>query len=81
MPKYLAVLGAPALALGLWGSAKDFLDASLQYPGGALSDRFGAQKALMWFTAIAGAGYLIYAAAPSWPWPPIPGPTRSRARP
>jgi MFS family permease len=68
MPKYLAVLGAPALALGLWGSAKDFLDASLQYPGGALSDRFGAQKALMWFTAIAGAGYALYAVAPSWPW-------------
>ena len=68
MPKYLAVLGAPALALGMWGSAKDFLDASLQYPGGALSDRFGSQRSLMWFTAIAGLGYAAYRVAPAWPW-------------
>ena len=68
MPKYLAVLGAPALAIGLWGSAKDFLDASLQYPGGALSDRFGPQASLMWFTAIAGLGYATYVVAPAWPW-------------
>jgi MFS family permease len=68
LPKRLAALGAPALALGLWGSAKDFLDASLQYPGGALSDRIGAQRALMAFTAIAGVGYLVYALAPAWPW-------------
>src|SRR2546422_1809954 len=68
LPKYLAVLGAPALALGLWGSAKDFLDAALQYPGGALSDRFGSQRSLLVFTAIAGLGYLLYALAPGWPW-------------
>jgi len=68
LPKYLAVLGAPALALGLWGSAKDFLDAALQYPGGALSDRFGSQRSLLVFTAIAGLGYLLYALAPAWPW-------------
>jgi MFS family permease len=68
LPKYLAVLGAPALALGLWGSVKDFLDAALQYPGGALSDRIGSQRALLVFTAIAGLGYLAYALAPSWPW-------------
>ena len=68
LPKYLAVLGAPALALGLWGSAKDFLDAALQYPGGALSDRFGSQRSLLVFTAIAGLGYVLYALAPAWPW-------------
>jgi len=68
LPKRLSELGAPALALGLWGSAKDFLDAALQYPGGALSDRWGAQRAILAFTAIAGLGYLAYAIAPSWPW-------------
>src|SRR5437773_3009587 len=68
LPKQLALLGAPALALGLWGSAKDFLDAVLQYPGGALSDRFGSQRALLVFTAIAGVGYATYVLAPSWPW-------------
>jgi MFS family permease len=68
LPEYLRVLGAPAIALGLWGSSKDFLDAALQYPGGALSDRLGSQRALILFTAIAGLGYVAYLLAPSWPW-------------
>lgn len=68
LPKYLVLLGAPAIAIGMWGSAKDFLDAVLQYPGGALSDRYGNQRTLMWFTAFAGLGYLVYVLAPSWPW-------------
>lgn len=66
LPVYLVTLGAPAVALGLWGSSKDFLDASLQYPGGAISDRYGSQRALLLFTAIAGLGYLAYWVAPSW---------------
>ena len=68
MPKQLARLGAPAIALGLWGSAEDFLDAALQYPGGALSDRIGSLRALQLFTMVAGIGYLMYAIAPAWPW-------------
>jgi MFS family permease len=68
MPEYLKVLGAPAIAIGLWGSGKDFLDAVLQYPGGRLSDHIGSQRALMLFTAIAGLGYLAYAFAPTWLW-------------
>jgi len=66
LPIYLVTLGAPAVALGLWGSSKDFLDAALQYPGGAVSDRYGSQRALLLFTAIAGLGYLAYWVAPSW---------------
>ncbi len=68
LPIYLVTLGAPAVALGLWGSSKDFLDAALQYPGGAVSDRYGSQRALLLFTAIAGLGYLAYWVAPSWEW-------------
>jgi MFS family permease len=68
MPKYLEALGAPLVAIGLWGSSKDFLDAMLQYPGGAISDRQGSERALRLFTAIAGLGYLIYWLAPAWPW-------------
>jgi MFS family permease len=68
LPVYLVTQGAPAVALGLWGSSKDFLDAALQYPGGALSDRYGSQRSLLLFTAIAGLGYLAYWLAPSWPW-------------
>ena len=68
LPKYLSWFGAPPVALGLWGSSKDFLDASLQYPGGAISDRWGNQRALITFTAVAGLGYAVYLAAPAWPW-------------
>ena len=68
LPVYLVTLGAPAVAVGLWGSSKDFLDAALQYPGGTLSDRYGSQRALLIFTAIAGVGYLAYWMAPSWPF-------------
>lgn len=68
LPVYLVTLGAPAVALGLWGSSKDFLDAVLQYPGGAVSDRYGSQRALVLFTAIAGLGYLAFWVAPSWEW-------------
>jgi len=68
LPVYLVALGAPAVALGLWGSSKDFLDAALQYPGGALSDRYGSQRALLLFTAIAGLGYLAFWVSPSWEW-------------
>lgn len=68
LPVYLVTLGAPAVALGLWGSSKDFLDAALQYPGGALSDRHGSQRALLLFTAIAGVGYIAYWVSPSWEW-------------
>ena len=68
LPVYLVTLGAPAVALGLWGSSKDFIDAALQYPGGSLSDRYGSQRSLLLFTAIAGLGYLAYWVSPSWPW-------------
>jgi MFS family permease len=66
LPVYLVTLGAPAVALGLWGSSKDFIDAALQYPGGALSDRYGSQRALLLFTAIAGLGYVAYWVSPTW---------------
>jgi MFS family permease len=66
LPVYLVTLGAPAVALGLWGSSKDFIDAALQYPGGTLSDRYGSQRALLLFTAIAGLGYLAFWLSSSW---------------
>src|SRR5262245_49468217 len=68
LPVYLVALGAPAVALGVFGSSKDFIDAALQYPGGTVSDRYGSQRALLLFTAIAGLGYLAFWVSPSWPW-------------
>ncbi|HEU4390158.1 MAG TPA: MFS transporter, partial [Blastocatellia bacterium] len=51
---------------GLFGTAKDFLDAVYQYPGGYISDRIGTRRALVLFSSLAGFGYLAYAFAPKW---------------
>jgi MFS family permease len=66
LPKYLAALGAPVLAIGLYGTVRDLLDGLYQYPGGWMTDRYGARRALSLFVALAGAGYAIYLMAPTW---------------
>ncbi|HEX8169186.1 MAG TPA: MFS transporter [Thermoanaerobaculia bacterium] len=68
VPKYLQALGAPVLAVGLYGSLRDLLDGLYQYPGGWAGDRFGRRTALTLFIAIAMCGYGAYLAAPSWPF-------------
>lgn len=68
VPKYLEAMGAPVLAIGGYGAAGDFLDGVYQYPGGWIADRWGRRRALTLFVALAGAGYAVYALAPSWPW-------------
>lgn len=65
MPKYLEALGASVLAIGLFGTLKDLLDALYQYPGGWLADRLGRKNALVLFSALALVGYAIYALAPN----------------
>jgi predicted MFS family arabinose efflux permease len=67
LPAYLTALGAGGLVVGLFGSARDLLDSAYQYPGGWLADRVGRRRALLIFTALAIAGYTIYASAPGWP--------------
>ena len=66
LPKYLAALGAPVLAIGLYGTVRDVLDGLYQYPGGWLADRYGARRALSVFVALAAAGYATYLIAPTW---------------
>jgi MFS family permease len=66
MPRYLQALGAPAYAIGAYGSARDLLDGLYQYPGGWLGDRLGRQRALIAFIILAIAGYISYLVAPSW---------------
>jgi MFS family permease len=68
IPKYMESLGAPILAIGLYGTTSDFLDGIYQYPGGFVADRFGRRAALRIFVTVAAAGYLAYLVAPSWPW-------------
>jgi MFS family permease len=68
LPKYLEALGAPVTAIGLFGSTQDFLDGVYQYPGGWVADRFGRRRALLLFTCLAIVGYVIFLAAPAWPF-------------
>jgi MFS family permease len=67
VPKYLEALGAPVVAIGLYGSTEDLLDGLYQYPGGWLADRHGRKSALQVFVALAALGYAIMALATSWP--------------
>src|SRR5262245_43768892 len=68
IPKYLELLGAGAWAVAFYGTLKDLLDALYPYPGGWLADRLGRRASLVLFAVLAIGGYLIYMAAPSWPW-------------
>ncbi len=68
LPRYLEALGAGAVAIGLFGTAKDFFDAIYQYPGGWLADRLGRRRAFLVFIGLASIGYLIYLLSPSWPF-------------
>src|SRR5438874_13373756 len=69
LPKYLQALGAPIRAIGLYGSAEDFLDGVYQYPGGWIGDRLGRRNSLVVFVTLALIGYVCYAAGGSWAWP------------
>ena len=66
LPKYLESLGAGTLAIGWFGTAKDFLDGVYQYPGGFIADRFGRRRAFLCFISLASIGYLIYLFSPAW---------------
>lgn len=68
LPKYLESLGASVTAVGLFGTAEDFFDASYQYPGGWLADHWGRRRAFLTFLAAAAVGYLIYFFSPRWPY-------------
>jgi MFS family permease len=68
LPRYLEALGAGAVAIGLFGTAKDFFDAIYQYPGGWLADHLGRRRAFLVFITLASLGYLIYLFSPSWPF-------------
>src|SRR5262245_46347399 len=56
------------MAVGLFGTAKDFFDAIYQYPGGWLADRLGRRRAFLVFIGLASLGYMIYMLSPSWPF-------------
>ncbi|HEY3124754.1 MAG TPA: MFS transporter, partial [Thermoanaerobaculia bacterium] len=65
LPEFLRVLGASAFAVGLFGTAKDLLDAAYAYPGGVLSDRLGTRRSLLLFGSLTTAGFAVYLLWPS----------------
>lgn len=67
LPKYLESFGAPVTAIGLFGTAEDFLDGVYQYPGGWVADRYGRRRALLLFISLTAVGYALFAAMPAWP--------------
>lgn len=67
LPKYLESFGAPITAIGLFGTAEDFLDGIYQYPGGWVADRYGRRRALLLFVSLSAAGYLLFALMAAWP--------------
>jgi MFS family permease len=63
MPRYLSVIGAGSLAIGLYGSFGNLISAVYPYPGGAVSDRIGSRVALTAFGLASTLGFLVWYAA------------------
>jgi len=66
LPKFLQSLGAPITAIGLFGTAEDFLDGVYQYPGGWIADRYGRRAALLLFVSLTMIGYGLFAVLRNW---------------
>ena len=66
VPKYLEILGASAFIIGAYDGLKTLLGAVYAWPGGIAVDRWGHRTALMSFTGISIAGYLLVLAIPHW---------------
>lgn len=58
-PKYLETLGAGIFIIGLFDALQTLLGAVYAYPGGWLTDRWGQRRSLLFFNAVALAGYVL----------------------
>jgi MFS family permease len=63
LPRYLSVLGAGAVVIGLFGSLSSLLAALYPYPGGVIADRVGSRRALTAFGVASTVGFLLWALA------------------
>ncbi|MBF0159249.1 MAG: MFS transporter [Magnetococcales bacterium] len=66
LPLYLLAVGGGTWAIGMLGGMQNLLSALYSFPGGYLSDRIGAKRALLLFNALAMVGFLIVALIPTW---------------
>ncbi len=64
VPRYMSLLGAGGLAIGLYGTVGNLIGAVYPYPGGAASDRIGSRLALTAFGLASTVGFLVWLAAP-----------------
>ena len=60
IPRYMSVLGAGAVAIGLFGTFGNAISAVYPYPGGAVSDRIGSRLALTLFGLASTVGFLVW---------------------
>jgi MFS family permease len=66
LPIYLMALGGGVLSIGLLGAMDNLLSALYSFPGGYLSDRIGAKRALAIFNLIAMIGFAVVILVPTW---------------
>jgi MFS family permease len=66
LPIYLMALGGGALSIGLLNGLDNLLSALYSFPGGFLSDRLGAKRALLIFNIVAMCGFLVVIIIPAW---------------
>ncbi len=66
LPLYLMALGGSVYAVGGLNALDNLLSALYSFPGGWLSDRLGYKRALILFTAVAMAGYVLVILVQTW---------------
>jgi MFS family permease len=66
LPIYLMALGGGVVSIGLLGAMDNLLSALYSFPGGYLSDRIGAKRALALFNLVAMIGFGIVIVVPTW---------------
>ncbi len=65
---YVLGLGATETILGVVGLSQFLALASMQFPGGYLADKYGRKWLISTMTFGVALSFIIYAAAPSWPF-------------
>lgn len=67
MPLWLVELGASAVMIGVALGARHILPLFLSIHGGAMMDRFGTRRVMLWFALVSAIAPILYPAMP-WVW-------------
>jgi len=65
LPRYIELLGASGVVVGLYGTLGNVVSAVYPYPGGAISDRLGSRHSLTLFGLLSTVGFVVWLVAPS----------------